>query len=249
MIKRCILYSVFGCAGTPQNTFGSVCKGAGARYLQEAVASATCTRKYLPDSVDLILYAAGVDTRNVSIFDKIIKPNRVQKKRKRSYYKILSMLELAQSDYDQILFLDTDAYFKSKAALGVFDVLCNFDIAIAQSPVLHGFDERDVPHSFPEYNSGVIAFSVATCSQTKKILTLFQQWLSAYTDRNFKKLTDQGPLRRCLYNSSVRIATLPSVYNYRDGIESSAIFNKRFTTDKKWVLIEHPHDPARFNEK
>ena len=117
--------------------------------------------------------------------------------------KIQGML---QSPYERTVYLDTDTYV-AEAINELFDMLDRFDIAATHNPNrnLHTNINLGVPQSFPEYNTGVVAFKKQPTTE------LFNQWQKLYkTDHR----GDQPSFRRVLYDSNLRLATLPREYNY-----------------------------------
>lgn len=129
---------------------------------------------------------------------------------------------ISKSPYDKTIFLDSDTFVCDKTAItDLFDLLDRFDIAAAHDPgrklELHypgaeNLPEIDVPDSFPWYNSGVIAFN-----KSREVLDVLSSWESLHKKHRNKMsgIFDQPALREALFNSEVRIATLPPEYNFR----------------------------------
>ena len=221
-MKRCILYSAYG-----------------SWYIQEAVKSATKTRLHLPDDVDLVLHTPNTKFKN-PIFDKIIvQPFAagVDRRKKEFHYRQRGFLHLEHSDYDRILFLDTDAFLSRADALCVFDVLDQFDIAATYAPIRYpgGFKSTAVPDCFPEFNCGVLGFN-----NTELVRSFIRDWEHCYLTNTPPHPHDQGAFRHALYHSKLRVATLPREYNYRPGIKHRSDYKKFFTEDESWVRIYHP---------
>jgi hypothetical protein len=110
-----------------------------------------------------------------------------------------------KSPYDKTVLLDTDTYVVESFS-EIFKLLSSFDIAVTHNQNRDIYTSNiGVPRCFPEYSSGVIGFNKIT---TK---ILFDSWMQLYeTDHN----GDQPSFRKALYESDIRIATLPREYNY-----------------------------------
>lgn len=121
--------------------------------------------------------------------------------------------------YDRTLYLDTDTLILRPDALEVFDLLDHFEIALAHAPMRSRLAMDDVPACFPEFNSGVIALRNSAI-----VRNVLSRWRAGYAEMKRRgvrpdigvRLGDQPSLRRVLYESRPRIATLPPEYNYRD---------------------------------
>ena len=92
-----------------------------------------------------------------------------------------------------------------------FEVLDRFDIALAHdwyrnSAFHHTFWRRPLPVAFPQYNSGLIAIR-----RNPATLAFLQAWKAAVQATNTGR--DQIVLRELLWESDLRIATLPEEYN------------------------------------
>lgn len=179
---------------------------------QEVVKSASITKSKCPDWVDFILYSSfSTDydpIKQATVFDKIIIRNDNTKHT--FEYRISSFINAFTLGYDRILFLDSDAVFINERAYDVFELLDNFDIAVAHAPARIVGDIPDVPQSFPEFNCGVVV-----AKNNRKVRRFFEEFLKTYTDQCFNHPHDQGAFRYTLYYSNLRIATLPPEYNNR----------------------------------
>ncbi len=107
----------------------------------------------------------------------------------------------------KVLFLDTDTHVVGSLA-PVFQLLDRFDFCAAHAPIRFTVDSG-IPSSFPEFNSGVFAYR-GTCP---KVDRFFQAWRSKF--RHLGLSPDQPSMRASLYDSDLRIATLPPEYNVR----------------------------------
>lgn len=116
---------------------------------------------------------------------------------------------LAESPYDRTIYLDTDIYVDDSIE-SVFTLLDNFDIALTHSQSREAWPVEGVPEAFPAYNSGVVGY---TCSDA--FLEFLSLWKEVYYTQkeSAKTMRNQPSLRKALYESDVRIATLYPEYN------------------------------------
>lgn len=133
-------------------------------------------------------------------------------------HKIRALLD---SPFSHTLFLDCDTWVTGDIA-PLFELLERFDVAAAHAPIRSMFDLDDVPDSYPEFNTGVLALRRSPGTRA-----LLQDWLSEYDallplDPPSK---DQPAFRRAAYLSGLRIATLTPEWNQRfalDGYQNQA---------------------------
>lgn len=132
--------------------------------------------------------------------------------------------------FERTLFLDTDVHVVD-CVTGLFDVLDRFDIAIAHAPGYRGLADPEVPAAFFEFNAGVIAYrrSEAMMSLFAEVCRTYLAWRADPPEffRGHLELEFQPVLRRCLWNSSLRICTLGPEYNYRSPKPGFATDNVR----------------------
>ena len=177
-------------------------------YLSEAEHSAESIRAHHPE-MPITLYAPA-DVPHPPIFDSaetIADP---------SHNFSDSNLTSQHVPYDRTLFLDTDTYVAAPLD-AVFDMLDRFDIAAAQDPAREGTapheHEHDVPATFPQYNTGVVAYR-----DTAGVRDLFDRWNELYhTVDGVAYGLNQPTFRMAAYESDLDIGTLPAEYNFRIG--------------------------------
>ena len=117
---------------------------------------------------------------------------------------------ILQSPYQKTLFVDTDTYFCGEVS-GLFDLLDHFDLSAAHAPARETYSMPEIPPSFTEFNSGVIVYR-----DSKEVQACFADWLEYYRPFQDKKTPNDQPfLRKALYLSRLRLATLPPEYNCR----------------------------------
>jgi nucleotide-diphospho-sugar transferase len=117
---------------------------------------------------------------------------------------------LLGSRFERTLYMDADmlalADFRD-----VFDVLERFDIALAHdwlrnSALHHTFWRKPLPPAFPQFNGGLMAIR-----RTPATTGFLQDWKAAVQSSDTGR--DQISLRELLWDSELRIATLPEEYN------------------------------------
>jgi len=124
------------------------------------------------------------------------------------------------SPFERTVFLDSDTLVVDDIS-DLFESLEHFDFGAAIE-VARGFwyyghsDEKDIPPSFPEINSGVMAYRKGEPTQQ-----LFSDWERFYeSSKSWQsrigdgRIWDQPGLRRALFeNKQLRLFTLPPEYN------------------------------------
>jgi hypothetical protein len=140
---------------------------------------------------------------------------------------------LCDSPYERTLHLDTDT-FVVRDVRELFTLLDHFDIAIAHDTHRVVVPLEDVPDSFPEFNAGVIAYRGDALRQ------LGPRWLELYDAHAAGVSYDQPWLRQALYESDLRIATLPPEFNFR--VHLAGLYNLP-------VAILHSHASESEHER
>ena len=120
---------------------------------------------------------------------------------------------MAATRFERTLHLDADVLAVADLR-DVFEVLDRFDIALAHdqarnSPAANAVWRRPLPAAFPQFNGGVIAYR-----RTPEVLGFLGRWAEAMRAPGMRK--DQPSLRELLWESDLRIATLPPEYNLLD---------------------------------
>jgi len=178
------------------------------RNISECIHSAQSIKKFHPD-LHITLF---VDQKNKTFalnkdcFNNIVdvtNPNRRNK-----------LDAILQSPYKKTLYLDNDTQLNKPILLEAFRLLDRFDIALTHAPLKRvGTQINSIPNSFPEFNGGVIFLK-----NSVEVLEVMQRWSDDYHARNIKTRyghRDQPYLRRALWESDLRIATLLPDYNNR----------------------------------
>ena len=170
----------------------------GEQFVAEAGVSARSVRKAMPD----IPIAIASDVEPDFDFDHVIEIEDPD------YSFTDQISNLHRSPFDRTLHLDTDIYMYTNAE-ELFDVLDQFDIAVAHNHNRSVYDPPGVPDSFPEYNTGVVAYT-----NDDKFHEFTKSWGIVYEDLfDGSNPQNQPSFRKALYESDLRIATLPPEYN------------------------------------
>lgn len=171
------------------------------RYTQEASASAASLRRVSPSTA--IALATDADFAP-PVFDQRVRIGEREGFRAK-------IVALRQSPFERTIFLDSDTCVVGELS-ALFELLERFDIAAAHAPNRVTLALDDVPASFPELNTGVIA-----CRRGDTTDALLDRWLAEYdrlaADRPLSM--DQPSFRRALYTSDARLAILPPEFNMR----------------------------------
>jgi lipopolysaccharide biosynthesis glycosyltransferase len=178
----------------------------GERYVAEAIHSARSARRHSP-LLPIVLFTDRA-TQDVSFAEVRVVP-MTHMRAKVDY--------LINTPFEQTLYLDSDTQVVQDLS-DMFGLLERFDVAMA-----HDFSRRRkdfaqripaygaIPYAFPEMNSGVILYNRSAATQR-----LLQRWQELfYLHKDITRGWDQGTLRIALWESEVRLHTLPVEYNVR----------------------------------
>jgi hypothetical protein len=189
------------------------------KYINEAIFSAKSLKKSNPSISITIITDHKL---NNDCFDKVLlyPPERFRGVRCKQDF-------INESPYDLTVMLDTDTYINDDIS-DLFDILKRFDIALAHDyarkriinensrhlPGGYYFSSHkeysEIPYCFPEFNTGVIVYK-----KCDKITKFFKSWAKKY--REMQQLTpyDQPSFRVSLWQSDLKIHSLPIEYNCR----------------------------------
>jgi hypothetical protein len=171
----------------------------GIKYVEEAAVSAMSAKQAMP-GVKIHLFT---DIEKVpEVFDGT---SCIRDPRLNCYDKVLPMLN---SPFEQTLFLDTDTYLCEDVS-ELFTMLGRFDMLACHIPIRGCNPIMGIPDSFPELNTGVLAFR-----RNDKTIAFFEKWLEYYEELGFK--ADQPAFRKALWvDHSISAYQLPVEYNLR----------------------------------
>lgn len=181
------------------DTTGVIFATTGKNYTELAERAARSVKENCPGlEVDLFTDQLG----EMPVFDRI---HQLEDPHRRS--KIDAMI---LSRFDKTLYLDADLFVIADIR-DVFEVLDRFDMAMAHDDSrntehCHIFWSKPLPNAFPQFNSGVIAFR-----RNSKVVELLERWSIVVRENHLK--IDQPVLRELVWDSELRIATLPCEYN------------------------------------
>lgn len=180
-----------------------VATGAGYRAL--AARAAASVREHNPGlPIDLFTDAEGAASPGAP-FDRVVQLEDTWFRAR--------IEAMARTRFDRTLMLDADLRVVADLS-DVFEVLDRFDIALAHDqsrngPAATAIWRRPLPNAFPQFNGGVIAYR-----RSEPVLAFLRQWAAAMRRSGLKR--DQPVLRELLWESDLRIATLPEEYNLLD---------------------------------
>ena len=170
----------------------------GRPYAEAAAESAQSVRAVSPG----LPVALATDGRPPAGFDEAIRLDENDVKRA----KIVGMMA---SPFDRTLYLDVDTYAAGNVS-EIFRLLDVFDLAAAHAPLRVPYPVDDVPDSFPELNTGVVAFR-----RGENVERFLHAWLREY-EAGGRPPKDQPSFRRALYSATdIRISVLPPEFNLR----------------------------------
>jgi hypothetical protein len=208
---------------------GTIYIATGRTYIDEGLKSAASLKAVSP-SVHVTLFS---DTQTSSPYiDTTVMLDGDQRREERSASRVNGSEEvqttrrpkgifnkvyhMGQSPYERTLFLDTDTYVAADIS-ELFSLLDRFDIAVAHAPHREPRSAAQrkkfhrIPSAFVVMNTGVILFK-----KSDRMAAFFSEWLRSYQeDVASLEYNDQTSFREALYQSDLRIATLPPEYNYR----------------------------------
>ncbi|MBX3728392.1 MAG: hypothetical protein KF858_04335 [Candidatus Sumerlaeia bacterium] len=198
-------------------THGVVYAATGARHVREALRSARTLRRHMP-TVPICLLSAEPVQSPLLTFNVVLEGLHDHERPK---------LHLDASPFERTLYLDSDTLVAGDLA-PVFEVLDRFDFAAHQYSSGYHYTLEGLPNTFPEFNSGVLAFR-----RTSGTDAFFAAWRDNYA--RLGERVDQPSLRVTLYESDLRVATLPPEYNFMP-------YFPNYATDRVRILHGRPHE-------
>ncbi|RYZ28828.1 MAG: hypothetical protein EOO10_08225 [Chitinophagaceae bacterium] len=150
---------------------------------------------------------------------------------KEAQYSYRDKLLLQYTPFEKTIFLDTDTLVIEDLS-DLFRLLDFREFAIHQADEGYEFSMPDVSNAMPEFNTGVIAYRM-----TENVKKLFSDWNASF-DVIKDISTDQYHLRKTLYESDVRYATVSSAYNF-------IVYYNNYVIQKVKVLHGRPFSYLR----
>ena len=114
---------------------------------------------------------------------------------------------IKRTPFDKTLYFDTDVYITEEVT-EIFDLVDEYNIALAHEPARVTAKIESVPDCFPEFNTGVFGFN--NNSETQRLL---REWNEIYQSRD--ETEDQPSLRKAVFESDISFSVLPPEYNCR----------------------------------
>jgi hypothetical protein len=172
----------------------------GEDYIEEARISAQTVDKHHPDIPICLMTDQDVTD---AIFDKVIILDDP------AYGFQDQIYNLDRTPFSRTIYLDTDIYADDSIE-DVFDILDQFDMAVAYNHDGKAWPVSDVPQSFPEFNTGVVAYRLSN-----EFLDFLSLWEEIYVSKREEDGTmrNQPTFRQAVYESDIRYATLRQEYN------------------------------------
>ncbi|WP_193140502.1 glycosyltransferase [Meridianimarinicoccus sp. MJW13] len=119
---------------------------------------------------------------------------------------------LLRSRFERTVYLDVDIVVVGDIS-DIFDVLERFDVALAHvqnrnQKFARKTWRKPIPNAFPQFNGGLLGIR-----RSPEVTEMLMECIAALEAGAPK---DQPVLRELIYDSSLRVATLPPEYNSRD---------------------------------
>lgn len=225
----------------------------GEEFVAEAERSAESVKLHHDEPITLV---TNVDIDSREYFDRVIHIEEI------SHPAYEQIRNLTRSPYDRTIKLDTDTFLTGNVS-GLFDWLDRFDMALAIDPAPKRDPDRypvhGVPDSFPEYNGGVIVYN-----NDEQFAKFQSRWEDEFAKhRGADPPFNQPSLRKSVFESNLRVATLPCEYNCRydfvghavdtirifhgrmEDVDSYGMVNK-FDMDEVVTALNSSSDPRAF---
>ena len=179
---------------------GVIYVAVGKRYIDESAFSAASLRKTNPGIPVYLL--TDKPPENPAAWDKVLS---VDVTLPGSGIK----LHMDQAPWSRCLFIDTDTMVVGSLD-PLFALLDRFEFLAMQHSGGHHYKIEGIPDTFPEFNSGVVAWR-----RNERTIAFFARWRELYAqmvDPN-GRTWDQKSLRVALYESDLRMLSIPHGYN------------------------------------
>jgi len=187
----------------------------GQKFVEEACRSAASVKKCMPDIPITLFSNISIESDLFEQGVPIVNPTHGPEDK---------ILNIEKSPYQETLYLDSDTHMVDDSR-EVFSLLGRFDLAAVHAPYRAQYKVSEVPDCFPEFNTGVLLFR-----KSQQMEWLFERWVQIYREDGGKSINwlfpgganlyrnaipNQPSFRRAIYESGLKIATLPPEYNCR----------------------------------
>jgi alpha-N-acetylglucosamine transferase len=202
---------------------GFVYVATGLRFVNEAAESVKYLKQHQNEYICLITDRTYPDV--VPFWDDIIIVPHAN-------YNLKDKTYLYLAPYQKCIFLDTDTYITENIS-ELFLLLDNFDIAAHQLFEGHEYEMEGVPHAFPEFNTGVVAY----CN-TANFEQFCRQWKELFEFYVKDTPNDQRSFRKAIFHSKFRHTVLSPEYNYRPLTINFAIQKLKIIHGRTFPLLK-----------
>lgn len=124
-------------------------------------------------------------------------------------FSIRDKLQMQLCEAEKCIFIDSDTYLADNI-LDIFDLLDRFEIVARQDGVRRFYKLENVPDSFPELNTGVLAFRKN--ERVKDFFNLWEHYFNLYEPEMGREM-DQRSFRKAAFESDIQLFVLPMEYN------------------------------------
>lgn len=124
---------------------------------------------------------------------------------------------MAASPFEKTIYLDSDVRICGDIT-DLAEILGAYDVAAAHAPGYRGTADPEVPYAFFELNTGVVAYlrTPEVCTMLEETARTYEAWCADPPDFFAQGPGgDQPALRRCLWQSNLKVYVIGSEYNYR----------------------------------
>jgi hypothetical protein len=124
-------------------------------------------------------------------------------------FSIRDKLKMQLCEADKCIFIDSDTYLADNIE-DVFELLDRFEVVARQDGVRRFYKMENVPDSFPELNTGVLAFR-----KNDRVLDFFKLWEHYFNlyEPEMGREMDQRSFRKAAFESDIKLFVLPMEYN------------------------------------
>ncbi len=202
---------------------GFVYVATGLRFVKEAAESARFLRRFHRERICIITDKMYDEIEK--FWDDIVLLDNPQ-------FNLKDKTHLYLAPYEHCLYLDTDTYVTENIG-ELFQLLEVFDLAAHQLYEGHEYHMEGVPHAFPEFNTGVIAYR-----NHDAFGNLCKQWNQLFDVYVKDTPNDQRSFRKAVYFSNLRHTVLSPEYNYRAMTTNFAIQNLKIIHGRTFPLLQ-----------
>lgn len=202
---------------------GFVYIATGLKFVKEAAESAAFLRKHQQQPICLI--TDRVYDEVTHFWNDIVLLTHPK-------FSLRDKTNLYLAPYDHCVFLDTDTYVTENIT-ELFQLLQEFDLAGHQLFEGHEYEMEDVPHAFPEFNTGVIIYR-----NNPAFKNFCTRWSELYDFYKNDTDNDQRSFRKTVYHSNLRHTIISPEYNYRPLATNFAVQPLKIIHGRTFPLLQ-----------